>query len=459
MTILSSLADIVGQTNVLTGDDVVSRTVGWFDNSPRCAKAIVRPKSTKEVSKVMALCHQNQISIVTLGGATGFVDGATSQEDQIVLSMERMTDIESIDVDNRSIIVQAGVPLQKLHEFAQEHDLHYPVDLGSRGSCTLGGMASTNAGGNEVLRYGMSREQILGLEVVLADGQVVSNLRALLKNNTGYDLKQLFIGSEGTLGIVTKLALRLRPLHSSLSTALVAVDSFKKVVTLLRTLDRNLGGRLSAYEVMWQDHFKFVIDDEQKHKAPLPLDHAFYVLVQAANYHELEAEIFMSSLEQCMENKLIADAAIASSKAQQQALWAIRDDIECLTVGLAPYIGYDVSLPINAMESYIESLKGNIKKKWADAKVIVFGHLGDGNLHLFIHIGPTLSAADKAEVNRLVYAPLKFVDGSISAEHGIGLQKKAYLKYSRTAAEVDLMRQLKNMLDPNKTLNPGIIFD
>lgn len=459
MSILSSLIDIVGSSNVLTGQDVLSRSVGWFDNSPREAKAIVRPKNTKEVSKVLALCHEKKISIVPLGGATGFVEGSVSQSEQIVLSMERMTEVESIDIDNRSIVVQAGVPLQKLHEFAQEHDLHYPVDLGARGSCTLGGMASTNAGGNEVLRFGMSREQILGLEVVLADGQVVSNLRALLKNNTGYDLKQLFIGSEGTLGIVTKLALRLRPLHSSLSTALVAIDSFEKVVSLLRTLDRKLGGRLSAYEVMWQDHFKFVIDNESKHKAPLSLDHPFYVLVQAANYHDLEADIFMSSLELCMEDQLIADAAIASSKAQQQALWAIRDDIECLTVGLAPYIGYDVSLPINEMASYIESLKKNIQVKWSDAKVIVFGHLGDGNLHLFINIGPTLSDSDKVEINKLVYVPLGFIDGSISAEHGIGLQKKAYLKYSRTEAEIDLMRQLKKMLDPNKVLNPGIIFE
>lgn len=458
-SLLTKIKELLGQTHVLTGEDVSARVVSWFDNSPMRAGAIVRPGSTEEVASVVKLCAEAGVSIVPLGGATGFVEGAVPEGHQIGLSLERLNQIESIDVDNRTVVVQAGVPLQALHEFAESHQLHYPVDLGARGSCTLGGMAATNAGGNEVLRYGMTREQILGLEVVLPSGEIVSNLRPLLKNNTGYDLKQLFIGSEGTLGIVTRLTLRLRALHQSLATALVAVPDFKSLPKLLRELDQKLGGRLSAFEVMWQDHIQFVVDDEQKHKAPLALTEPYYVLVQAANYHDLEQEIFISALESQLEAGTIVDAAIASSKAQQAALWAIRDDIERLTVGLAPYIGYDVSLPINEMETYIENLKTQITQQWSRAKVIVFGHLGDGNLHLFIHIGSQLSPEDKDQVNQMVYRPLEACQGSVSAEHGIGLQKKAYLKYSRTEREVALMREIKKTLDPNGILNPGVIFD
>ncbi|MBU2865115.1 FAD-binding oxidoreductase [Reinekea forsetii] len=459
MDILNSLQAIVGHGNVLTGKDVTSRSVGWFDSNARQALALVRPKCTEEVSQVVGLCYQQSISIVVLGGGTGFVEGSISQEHQVVLSFERMNAIESIDEDNRSVLVQAGVPLQALHEFAQDHQLHFPVDLGARGSCTLGGMAATNAGGNEVLRYGMFREQVLGLEVVMPNGEIITNLRALLKNNTGYDLKQLFIGSEGTLGIVTRLTLRLRPLHNSVSTALVAVSQFEHLVTALRNLDRQLGGRLSAFEVMWQDHYQFIIDDGHKHQAPLSTEHPYYVLIQAANYHDLEADIFMSALEACMNDGIIVDAAIASSKAQQQAMWAIRDDIERLTTGLAPYIGYDISLPINKMAGYIDQLQTAIKSQWSDAKIIVFGHLGDGNLHLFIHVGPTLTAKTKDAINHLVYQPLANLNGSISAEHGIGLQKKSYLKYSRTQEEIALMQLLKKQLDPKAILNPGLIFD
>jgi len=457
--LISDLIAVVGEQNVLLNGDVRARTNSWFDNTPIQARAIVRPGNTQEVSRVLSLCNTAQASIVPMGGLTGFVEGAIAEKHHIGLSLERMNKVDSIDVDNRTVVVEAGLPLQALHEYVADYDLHYPVDLGARGSCTLGGMAATNAGGNEVLRYGMTREQILGLEVVLSSGEVITNLRPLLKNNTGYDLKQLFIGSEGTLGIITRITLRLRPLHQSLSTALIAVPRFDCLPKILKHLERSLGGRLSAFEVMWQEHYKFIIDDESTHKSPLSLEHEYYVLIQASNYHELETEIFLSALSEAMEGGLVEDAAIASSISQQQSMWAIRDDIERLTSGLAPYIGYDVSLPINKMEAYIEQLDLKLKNIWSETKLIVFGHLGDGNLHLFIHIGPTLSAKEKNQVNHLVYEPLLTLDGSVSAEHGIGLQKKAYLKYSRTETEIELMKTFKKSLDPSNILNPGVIFD
>jgi FAD/FMN-containing dehydrogenase len=459
VSLLKQLEGIVGKVNVLTDGDVSARVISWFDSNPMEALAIVRPANTAEVSAVVTCCAAANVSLVPMGGLTGFVEGAVTTGKQVGLSLERMAEIESIDEENACVVVQAGVPLQKLHEFAEAHQLHYPVDLGARGSCTLGGMAATNAGGNEVLRYGMTREQILGLEVVLADGRVISNLRPLLKNNTGYDLKQMFIGSEGTLGIITRLTLRLRPLHSSLSTALVAVNDFKSVTALLRSLEQKLGGRLSAFEVMWQEHYKYILHDGSKHTAPMAPDYPFYILIQAANYHSLEEDIFMAAMEQGLGDGVITDAVIALSIAQQKSLWAIRDDIERLTTGLAPYLGYDVSLPIKYMDNYIRELDQSVKQKWPDAKVIVFGHLGDGNLHLFINIGPEMSLESKADINRMVYSPLEKLDGSISAEHGIGFQKKQYLPFSRSADEIELMRDFKRVLDPHSLLNPGSIFD
>ena len=235
--LLQKLTVLVGENNVLTGDAVRQRATSWFDNTPMSAAAIVRPGTTAEVTAVIQCCAEHGVALIPMGGLTGFVEGAVAGDQQIGLSLERLTRIESFDVENRSVVVEAGVPLQALQEAAEAHGLHFPVDLGARGSCTIGGMTATNAGGNEVLRRGMMREQILGMEVVLANGEVLTNLRPLIKNNTGYDLKQLFIGSEGSLGVVTRLCLRLRPKHLSHSTALVATDSFDKVAHLLRHLE------------------------------------------------------------------------------------------------------------------------------------------------------------------------------------------------------------------------------
>ena len=457
--LIHALQDLLGANQVLTGDDVRQRAVSWFDHSPNQAGAIIRPASTDEVAQALSLCHEAGVSIVPMGGLTGVVDGVRATPNQIGLSLERMTGLEPIDVDSRTLTVEAGVPLQQVHEIAEEHGLHFPVDLGARGSCTIGGMASTNAGGNEVLRYGMMREQILGLEAVLADGRVVSNLRPLMKNNTGYDLKQLFIGSEGTVGIVTRVTLKLRPLHHSLSTAWVAVNEFAHLSRLLRQLERQLGGRLSAFEVMWRDHAELMAGDDSPHTLPLEDSAPYYVLIQAANYHESEHETFETALENAFEENLIADAAVAGSQAQQAKMWAIRDDIERLTKKLTPYAAFDVSLPIKHMERYVDTLKSDLTAQWPTAKLIVFGHLGDGNLHIFINVGDAMDETHRHTIESIVYSPLQHVSGSISAEHGIGLEKKAYLSLSRSETELAVMRQLKQSLDPKGILNPGVIFD
>lgn len=457
--LIQALEDLLGANQVLTGDDVRQRVVSWFDHSPSQAGAIIRPASPGEVAGALSLCGEAGVAVVPMGGLTGVVSGVRAAPNQIGLSLERLTGMEPIDVDNRTLTVEAGVPLQRVHEVAGQQGLHFPVDLGARGSCTIGGMVSTNAGGNEVLRYGMMREQILGLEAVLADGRIVSNLRPLMKDNTGYDLKQLFIGSEGTLGIVTRITLKLRPLHHSLSTAWVAVNEFQNLSRLLRRLERQLGGRLSAFEVMWREHAELMAGEDSPHTLPLEGSSPYHVLIQAANYHESEHGTFESALEAAFEQSLLTDAAVASSQAQQAKMWAIRDDIERLTKKLAPYAGFDVSLPIKHMETYVETLKSNLAGQWPTARLVVFGHLGDGNLHVFINIGDAMDESQRRAIESYVYSPLQHYNGSISAEHGIGLDKKTYLSLSRSETEIALMRQLKGALDPGGILNPGVIFD
>lgn len=456
--LIHELTALLGENQVLVGEAVRQRPTSWFDNTPNGAGAIIRPGSTEEVAEALKLCAQAGTQVVPMGGMTGFVKGAGAGAHQIGLSLERMTGVEAVDTENRTVIVEAGAPLQSVQEAVESQGLHFPVDLGARGSCSIGGMVSTNAGGNEVLRYGMMREQILGLEAVLADGRVLSNLRPLMKNNTGYDLKQLFIGSEGTLGIVTRVVLKLRPLHQAQSTAWVAVDDNDHLATLLQFLERALGGRLSAFEVMWRDHYQLMLAGN-KHQPPLEPKHPYFVLLQAANYHDSEYKVFDEALEQAFERGYIADAAVATSKAQQAKMWAIRDDIEGLTQAMAPYAAYDVSLPLPNMQGYINTLDEGLKGRWPEAKLIVFGHLGDGNLHLFVNIGDSLSEAQKNEINDMVYTPLRALNGSISAEHGIGFDKKPYLHLSRSEAELSVMRQLKQVLDPGGLLNPGAIFD
>ena len=456
--IIDELTRIVGAEGVLTGDDVSGRAVGIWDATGIEAAAIVRPGTTEQVAAVLRACNAAAQPVTAHGGRTGLVDGQNTTRDDIVLSLERMNRIEEIDTAGRTMTVQAGAPLQVIQEAADGEGLYFPVDLGARGSCTIGGNVSTNAGGNGVIRYGMTRDNILGLEAVLADGTVISSLNKMIKNNAGYDLKQLFIGTEGTLGIVTRVVLRLREASRSQSTGLMAADEFTSVIELLKFLDSELGGTLSAFEVMWQDFYKLVTTAPAKSTPPLAQNHAFYVLVESRGAEpESDAERFQSVLMRAMERGLITDVVIAKSQAERNALWAIRDDVEQGHRYGRPFI-FDVSLQIKDMQPYIEKVKQELDRVWPGNHCFVFGHIGDGNLHYNIVVGD-FSEAAKHSVESIVYGPLQAINGSISAEHGIGLQKKPYLCMSRSDTEIALMRKLKQTLDPMGILNPGKIFD
>jgi FAD/FMN-containing dehydrogenase len=471
-TLLDNIQSLVGPEGLLVEGGSQRATDGW--GAQEClAPAIVRPASTAELSEVMKLCHESGQKVVTHGGCTNMTRGCVAEEDELVISLERMTTIEAIHTTNRTMTVQAGVPLQVVQENADTNDLFFALDLGARGTATIGGNISTNAGGNQVIRYGMAREQVLGLEVVLADGRILSSMNQMLKNNAGYDLKHLFIGSEGTLGIITRAVLRLRPKMPACTSALVATDQFSNMAKLLNHMEKSLGGKLSAFETMWHSYYaiacrtnpmsKPMSDPMSSHtgndmgKPPLPDNYPLYILIEATGAHqESDSEQFLQALDTALSEGLITDAVLAESRQQQQAMWAIRDNIPAL-MSYQPMVLFDISLPISEMESYLEEMQKNLNTINNNLFLGILGHLGDGNLHVAVQLSED-STARKEAVEHAVYAPLQNRGGSISGEHGIGLEKKPYLHFSRNKIEIEVMQQLKQLFDPKCLLNCGKVL-
>lgn len=455
-SILDLLSAALGSEVVLSPERVAERASSYWDPSPMRAAALVRPRSTQELSTALRLCHERGQSVVTHGGLTGCVEGATTCADNVVISLERMNLIEEIDTVGRTATVQAGVVLQRLQETVREQGLLFPVDLGARGSCTVGGNVATNAGGINVIRYGMMRARVLGLEAVLADGTVVSSMNRMLKNNAGYDLKQLFIGSEGTLGIVTRVVLRLDEAPVSRNSAMVALSGFDQVTALLKRLQQSLGGQLSAYEVMWGDYFREVTQPGWQ-RAPMDREHAYYVILEAEGANpDTDRALFDAAMERAIEEGLVVDAVLPKSDTERSALWEIRENFQAL-YQRKPIFLYDVSLPIRDMEAYIVDVHARLKRRWPNSRCDVIGHIGDGNLHLFVHPGCE-GEQQHAQSDADVYAPLQPIGGSVSAEHGIGTEKRHHLGISRSAEEIALMQLLKRSLDPKNILNPGKVL-
>jgi FAD/FMN-containing dehydrogenase len=458
MDMTDALRTIVGDQGVLDAAGIATRSAGVWRSDNLKAAALVRPVNTEEVSQVLRWCHAHHVAVVTQGGLTGLVHGADAGPAELILSLERMRRIESVDPVQRTATVQAGVVLQTLQEAVEPHGLAFPLDLGARGTATLGGNAATNAGGNRVIRYGMTREMVLGIEVVLADGTIVSSLNQLIKNNAGYDLKHLFIGSEGTLGVITRLVLRLREKPLSTNMAFAGLADFDAVAGFLKHMDRALGGTLSAFEVMWQSFYRLVTTAPAKGRPPISQDHPYYVLVESQGADRaLDTERFNAALESAYAAGLVADAALSQSDADCRAFWSLRDDVEQVTHGGLPVV-FDVSLPIGEMEAFANNLREALPAAIGEHKLWIFGHLGDGNLHVIVQVRPQDYLAARPKIEALVYAPLAAFRGSVSAEHGIGLEKKPYLGVSRSESEIALMRALKAALDPTGILNPGKVL-
>ena len=458
MKVLTDLRQILGEQGVLGPVTLSERAAGiWRQDECLSGIALARPDSTEGVAKILAYCHQNRIPVITQGGLTGLVHGADTQDDAVILSLERMNRIESIQPNQRTLTAQAGVTLAVAQEAAAEEGLIFPLDLGARGSATLGGNAATNAGGNRVLRYGMMRDLVLGVEAVLADGTVINALNGLMKNNAGYDLKQLFLGSEGTLGVITRLTLRLFEAPQTRCMAFTGASDFETVKGLLRHMDRCLGGTLTAFEVLWSDYYALVTSPPARSQPPVPHGHNYYVLLESQGADaELDQQRFQAALESALHQGLIADAAIATSERDCEGFWGIRDDVDQVFVD-GPCQLFDVSLPIDDMENYVAEVKQRLED--TSAKVCwVFGHVGDGNLHLAVQTAQSDQGA-RAGIERCVYEPLAICRGSVSAEHGIGLEKKDWLHISRSEQEINLMASLKRAMDPRSILNPGKVVD
>ncbi len=452
----------------LDKDDIALRATSYWDASPLEAAKLLLPKSTEEVSRILAACNAAGQTVVVQGGRTGCAGGAVSAAADVVLSLEKMNAVEEIDEIGQTVTVQSGVVLEALQSQVAARDLFLPLDLGARGSCMIGGNIATNAGGVNVIRYGMMRNLVLGLEAVLPDGRVISSMKRMLKDNSGYDLKQLFIGAEGTLGVITRAILKLEPRVAAHETALVSVASYDAVLALLALGKKRLGASLTSFELMWGDYYRAVAKGLGV-RPPIADGHPYYVLIEIEAGDETGggagvqtvADRLMALLETAMADDLVTDGVLAQSEQERREIWRIRDDFEPILREKPVYL-YDVSMPVQNMQDYIHAVEKGLARFGGGAVLHVFGHIGDGNLHLFVHPGPSHAGDDaraRLAAEECVYHPLRGVEGSISAEHGIGREKKRWLGVSRSAEEIAVMKALKRTFDPKNILNPGVVFD
>ena len=454
---LDTLASQLGPGAVLIGGDVPERNCNdWSAQPPQRPLAVVRPLDAAGVSATLAACRAAGVAVVPQGGLTGLCGGARAEAGWVALSLERMVGVEEVDVAGMTMTVKAGTPLELVQRAATDAGLYFALDLGARGSCAIGGNLSTNAGGNRVIRYGMARELVLGLEVVLPDGTVITSLNKMLKNNAGYDLKHLFIGSEGTLGIITRIVLRLHPQPRCTMAALCALPDYAGVVRLLGAARSGLGPLLSAFEVMWPDYWQLVTQ-RMGVRAAVAGDSSHYVLVEAQGTDEsLDAPRFQRWLERLLEQGVLADAAVAQSLADTQGFWALRDACAEFGTALGPHVSYDVGLAVRDMDAYAVRCKAALAARIPGCDSVYYGHIGDGNLHLVAWLpGARVEQQPKDAMDEVIYGLVREFHGSVSAEHGIGTMKKRWLGHARSDAEIALMRTLKAALDPDGLLNPG----
>jgi FAD/FMN-containing dehydrogenase len=457
MKIETELAAALPDGVIVPSEQIESRYLGdWIhrveDAHPA---ALALPRTTADVATILRVCHARAVSVVTQGGRTGLAGGAAPSTGCVIVSTERMRRIEPVDPASATIVAAAGAVLEAVQRAADAAELLFPLDIGGRGSCTIGGNISTNAGGNRVLRYGMMRDLVLGLEAVLADGTVLTSMHTMQKNNTGSDLKQLFIGTEGTLGIVTRAVLRLFPKPTSRQTALCAVTDYEHVLRLLGTAKQRLGADLAAFEVMWPEFYRLATVVGGL-RAPLAPGHGAYVLVESLGSDPARDELrFQEFVESVVADDTIADGVVARSAKDAEDIWRLRDSSGEFPRTFWPYVGFDVSIPVGAIGRFIDECKARLAARWPDVQTVWFGHVADSNIHIGVRGSEPLP---ESEVDVIVYDLVGEYAGSISAEHGIGTLKRAFLDRSRSAAELATMRLLKSALDPTNILNPGKIL-
>ena len=457
---LDRLRGIVGATRVLTdAQDVAPYCTDWRGRYSGSASCVVLPGSTEEVAAVVRVCAETGAAIVPQGGNTGLCGGATPTGGEVVVVLTRLNRIRTVDTDNNSITVEAGCTLHAVQQAAQEIDRLFPLSLAAEGSATIGGNLATNAGGVQVLRYGNARELTLGLEVVLADGRIWNGLRALRKDNTGYDLKHLFIGAEGTLGLITAATLKLFPRPRARATAWVAVPDPAAAVSLLGRLRDAVGDNVTAFEIVGRPALELVLRHIPQARDPLAGKPAWQVLIELSGTRDDLAATLEQTLQSAAEEDVVVDAVIAASEAQTAVLWALRENVSEAQKTEGVSIKHDIAVPVSRIAEFIARADAALLAAFPQVRIVCFGHIGDGNLH-YNQSRPDAQSnaefiAQTASVNRIVHDLVHELGGSISAEHGLGqLKREEVLRY-KSATEMDMMRAVKQALDPRGRMNPG----
>jgi FAD/FMN-containing dehydrogenase len=461
--LLECLRAVVGDAGLVEDADAQAPYLtDWLGKYRGRAAVIVRPRDTAETSAVVRICHETHTPIVTQGGNTGMSGGATpdSSGAQVILNMSRMNAIRAVDPLNNTLTAEAGVLLANVQAAALDAERFFPLSLGSEGSCTIGGNLATNAGGIAVLRYGNTRDLVLGIEAVLPDGRIWNGLRALRKDNTGYDLRHLFIGSEGTLGIITAAVLKLYARPTGRATAWVGAESLESLVSLLSSLRASCGERLVAFEMLSQASLALVLDHVTDTRAPLAGPHAFHALVELADTQQDGLDdLLETGLSAALETALIQDVVVSRSQAQANAFWRIREGISQAQVRAGKAIKHDIALPISSLADFALRAGEALRQLQPQVRIVNFGHLGDGNLHYNVLVPLETSKEDLAaqteQLNRVVHDMVTLMGGSISAEHGVGQLRRDEMRHYKPALEFELMMRIKQALDPNQIMNPG----
>jgi len=467
-TLTDRIRAAVGAQGVVTApQDIEPYLVDWRRRYHGASPLVVRPANTAEVAAVVKICAETRTPIVPQGGNTGMCGGSVPDTSgtQIVLSLTRMNRIREIDPANNTLTVEAGCVLANLQQAADEIDRLFPLSLGAEGSCQIGGNLSTNAGGVAVLRYGNARELVLGLEVVLPDGSILNGLRGLRKDNTGYDLKHLFVGAEGTLGIVTAAVVKLFPKPKARATVFAAIADPAAAVTLLNTLRAGCGDRVTGFELIARHCLDVLFRHIPKFADPLRERHDWYVLAELTDTlasYDLNG-VLEQALAGAMEQGLVHDAVVAASEAQANTLWAMREEIPEAQRMEAIGVKHDISVPVSRVPEFIDTATAALQRKYPGVRVVAFGHIGDGNIHYNLFHPPGSDAAAfiarTPEIYALTGEIIDRLGGSISAEHGIGQLKVGDLRHHKSAVELDLMRRIKRALDPHGIMNPGKVLD
>jgi len=419
---------------------------------------LLLPRSTDEVSAIVKICNDYNQEIIIHGGLTNLVGSTISNKNQVVISLEKMNKIVEIDENGKTITCESGVIIEDIINTVKDKDLLLPLNFGARGSAQIGGAVSTNAGGLRVFKYGMTRDLVMGIEAVLPDGTVISSLKKLMKDNSGYDLKQLFIGSEGTLGIVTKVVLRLYRLPKTRYTSLAATNNYQNVLDLFKTMENKISSNLTGFELLWTNTYRQMVSDKTLYNKYLPDNYKYYIFIEyMGGDFENDYNKFEEVVLESVDKGIIDDAVIGKDEKEQVNIWGIREDVAVLADEKEFDQHFDISIPVSLIGEVIDKISLELKECEGVKTIFPFGHVADGNIHFIIGKDSDDDKL-KSEINEIIYSNTEKVDGSISAEHGIGLDKKKYLIKTRSQDEIELMRLIKKSIDPKNILNPGRVI-